>query len=52
MARICKSRGCRWPVPQTDDICEECAMNGTPAQQRRDAAEKPASSPSAGEEKK
>lgn len=34
---VCASRGCHWPVNVEADICEECAINGTPAQQRKDA---------------
>ena len=33
MSRTCKSRGCNWPIRGNDDICDECAINGTPAQQ-------------------
>ena len=36
MARVCKNRGCNWPVRANDDICDDCAVNGTPAQQRAD----------------
>jgi hypothetical protein len=35
--RKCKSRGCNWPVNRNEDICEECAEKGPPAQQRKDA---------------
>lgn len=34
--RTCKSRGCKWPARPNDEICDECACNGTPAQQERE----------------
>lgn len=37
MAKICGSRGCKWPIPENDDICEHCAVVGTPAQIRANA---------------
>lgn len=41
MRRVCKSRGCSWPVRVSDDICDECAVNGSPAQQRAALASTP-----------
>jgi hypothetical protein len=40
MRRVCASRGCKWPVRANDEICDDCAVNGTPAQQRKDARER------------